>query len=68
MITIYMYIAQSIISIYGNLNFINEKLGSANGFQAYQETLTNSVAYLKHDDNNCQLNKLISLAFREYGT
>ncbi|CAO3617403.1 unnamed protein product [Cunninghamella echinulata] len=60
--------AQSILSIYGNLNFINEKLGSANGFQAYQETLTNSVAYLKHDDNNCQLNKLISLAFREYGT
>ncbi|CAO3625664.1 unnamed protein product [Cunninghamella blakesleeana] len=59
--------AQSILSIYGNLNFINERLGSANGFQAYQETLTNSVAYLKHEENSCQLNKLISLAFREYG-
>ncbi|ORZ05842.1 hypothetical protein BCR42DRAFT_427873 [Absidia repens] len=59
---------QGILSIYANLNFINEKLGSANGFQAYQETLTNSVAYLKHDDNKCQLNKLMSLAFREYGS
>ncbi|KAI8098471.1 uncharacterized protein BX664DRAFT_309539 [Halteromyces radiatus] len=43
--------AQGILSIYGNLHFINDKLGSANGFQAYQETMTNSVAYLKHDEN-----------------
>ncbi|KAI8332634.1 hypothetical protein BC941DRAFT_436113 [Chlamydoabsidia padenii] len=60
--------AQGILSIYANLNFINEKLGSANGFQAYQDTLANSVAYLKHDDNKCQLNKFMSLSFREYGS
>lgn len=59
--------AQDIISIYANLNFITEHLGEGAGRQAYQETLTNAVAYLLHDDNHCQLNKLLSLAFKEYG-
>jgi hypothetical protein len=59
--------AQDIISIYANLNFINENLGEGAGRQAYQDTLTNAVAYLLHDDNKCQLNTLLSLAFKEYG-
>lgn len=59
--------AQDIISIYSNLNFITEHLGEGAGRQAYQETLTNAVAYLLHTDNRCQLNKLLSLAFKEYG-
>lgn len=59
--------AQDIISIYANLNFITEHLGEGAGRQAYQETLTNAVAYLIHEDNRCQLNRLLSLAFKEYG-
>lgn len=59
--------AQDIISIYANLNFITEHLGEGAGRQAYQETLTNAVAYLLHADNHCLLNKLLSLAFKEYG-
>lgn len=59
--------AQDIISVYANLNFINEHLGEGAGRQAYQDTLTNAVAYLLHDDNKCQLNRLLSLAFKEYG-
>ncbi|GAA5795193.1 hypothetical protein HPULCUR_000547 [Helicostylum pulchrum] len=60
--------AQDIISIYSNLNFITEHLGEGAGRQAYQETLTNAVAYLLHTDNRCQLNKLLSLAFKEYAS
>ncbi|KAI8075749.1 hypothetical protein BDF21DRAFT_453762 [Thamnidium elegans] len=60
--------AQDIISIYANLNFITEHLGEGAGRQAYQETLTNAVAYLLHEDNHCQLNKLLSLAFKEYAS
>lgn len=60
--------AQDIISIYANFNFITEHLGDGPGRQAYQETLTNAVAYLLHKDNHCQLNKLLSMAFKEYGT
>lgn len=59
--------AQDIISIYANFNFITEHLGEGAGKQAYQETLTNAVAYLIHEDNQCQLNRLLSLAFKEYG-
>lgn len=59
--------AQDIISIYANFNFITEHLGEGAGRQAYQETLTNAVAYLIHEDNRCQLNRLLSLAFKEYG-
>ncbi|KAI7900459.1 uncharacterized protein BX663DRAFT_517699 [Cokeromyces recurvatus] len=58
--------AQDIISTYANLNFITEHLGEGAGRQAYQETLTNAVAYLLHEDNHCQLNKLLSSAFKEY--
>ncbi|CAO3622300.1 unnamed protein product [Mucor hiemalis] len=58
--------AQDIISIYANFNFITEHLGEGAGKQAYQETLTNAVAYLIHEDNHCQLNRLLSLAFKEY--
>ncbi|KAG0170004.1 hypothetical protein DFQ30_002992 [Apophysomyces sp. BC1015] len=43
-----------------------ERFGSGTGFTAYQDTLTNSVAYLTHNQNTCQLNKLLSLAYREY--
>ncbi|KAI8060355.1 hypothetical protein BC940DRAFT_312158 [Gongronella butleri] len=60
--------AQGIVSVYANVNFISERLGLGNGFQAYQDTLTNAVAYLKHKENACQLNRLTSLAFKEYGT
>ena len=59
--------AQDIIAIYANFHFITEHLGEGAGRQAYQETLTNAVAYLMHEDNVCQLNKLLSLAFKEYG-
>lgn len=59
--------AQDIISIYANLHFIAEHLGEGLGRQAYQETLTNAVAYLLHEDNRCQLNRLLLLAFKEYG-
>jgi hypothetical protein len=59
--------AQDIISIYANFNFITEHLGDGAGRQAYQDTLTNAVAYLLHEDNQCELNKLLSLAFKEYG-
>ena len=59
--------AQDIISIYANFNFITEYLGDGAGRQAYQDTLTNAVAYLLHEDNQCELNKLLSLAFKEYG-
>ncbi|KAG2205621.1 hypothetical protein INT46_003448 [Mucor plumbeus] len=58
--------AQDIISIYANFNFITEYLGDGAGRQAYQDTLTNAVAYLLHEDNQCELNKLLSLAFKEY--
>ncbi|KAI8393813.1 uncharacterized protein BYT42DRAFT_552311 [Radiomyces spectabilis] len=60
------YSAQDILSIYANLQFVTDKLGSGTGFQAYQDTLTNAVAYLTHEDHLCQLNRFISLAFREY--
>jgi hypothetical protein len=59
--------AQDIIAIYANLNYITEHLGDGAGRQAYQDTLTNAVAYLLHQDNQCELNKLLSLAFKEYG-
>lgn len=59
--------AQDIVSIYANLNFINEHLAEGAGRQAYQDTLTNAVAYLLHEDNRCQLNRLLTLAFKEYG-
>ncbi|KAG1115966.1 hypothetical protein G6F42_013814 [Rhizopus arrhizus] len=58
--------AQDIISVYANFNFITEHLGEGAGRQAYQDTLTNAVAYLLHDNNQCELNKLLSLAFKEY--
>ncbi|KAF1797372.1 hypothetical protein V8B55DRAFT_1516668 [Mucor lusitanicus] len=58
--------AQDIISVYANFNFITEHLGEGAGRQAYQDTLTNAVAYLLHDDNQCELNRLLSLAFKEY--
>ncbi|KAI8885472.1 hypothetical protein K501DRAFT_245947 [Backusella circina FSU 941] len=61
--------AQDIISIYGNLHFITEQVeGGGAGVEAYQDTLTNAVAYLLHKDHQCQLDRFISLAFKEYGT
>ncbi|KAI8083230.1 uncharacterized protein B0P05DRAFT_570584 [Gilbertella persicaria] len=58
--------AQHTISIYSNLNFITQHLGEGAGRQAYQETLTNAVGYLLLEDHRCQLNRLLSLAFKEY--
>ncbi|CEP12824.1 hypothetical protein [Parasitella parasitica] len=58
--------AQDIISVYANFHFITEHLGEGAGREAYQDTLTNAVAYLLHDDNRCELNRLLALAFREY--
>lgn len=58
--------AQDIISIFANLHFIAQHLGQGAGLQAYQDTLTNTVAYLLHKENQCQLNKLMSVAFKEY--
>ncbi|KAI9262357.1 hypothetical protein BDA99DRAFT_510987 [Phascolomyces articulosus] len=60
------YAAQDIVSIFANFQFITDHLGSGSGFKAYQDTITNAVAFLMHDDNACQLNKLISTAYREY--
>ncbi|KAG2224556.1 hypothetical protein INT45_004401 [Circinella minor] len=60
------YAAQDIISIFANFHFITDHLGSGSGFKAYQDTITNAVAYLMHDDNACQLNNLISTAYQEY--
>ncbi|KAI8142498.1 hypothetical protein BJV82DRAFT_669645 [Fennellomyces sp. T-0311] len=60
------YAAQDIVSIYANFHFITDHLGSGSGFKAYQDTLTNAVAYLMHEDNACQLNNLLSKAYREY--
>lgn len=57
--------AQDIIAIYANLNYMTEHLGEGVGRQAFQETLTNAVAYLLHDP--CQLNRLLSNAFKEFG-
>jgi hypothetical protein len=59
--------AQDIISIYGNLHFITEQVEGGAGVEAYQDTLTNSVAYLLHKDHQCQLDRFMSLAFKEYG-
>ncbi|KAI8646413.1 hypothetical protein BD408DRAFT_410188 [Parasitella parasitica] len=58
--------AQDIISVYANFHFITEHLREGAGREAYQDTLTNAVAYLLHDDNQCELNRLLSLAFKEY--
>ncbi|KAF7732104.1 hypothetical protein EC973_006359 [Apophysomyces ossiformis] len=60
--------AQDVVSIYGNFHFITERFGSGSGFKAYQETLTNSVAYLSHGENACQLNKLLSTVYQEYAS
>ncbi|CAO3658000.1 unnamed protein product [Rhizopus stolonifer] len=59
--------AQDIISIFANLNFISQHLPQGAGLQAYQDTLTNTVAYLLQKENRCMLNRLISVAFKEYG-
>lgn len=59
--------AQDIVSCFANFHFITDRLGSGSGFTAYQETLTNAVAYLLHDENTCQLNQMLSKVYREYG-
>ncbi|KAI9279631.1 hypothetical protein BY458DRAFT_487868 [Sporodiniella umbellata] len=58
--------AQNVISIFANLNFISQHLPQGAGLQAYQDTLTNTVAYLLQKENECKLNRLMSTAFREY--
>ncbi|KAI8985907.1 hypothetical protein BDB01DRAFT_786808 [Pilobolus umbonatus] len=59
---------QDILSIYANLNFIVEHFGEGAARQAYQDILTNSVAFLLLEDNHCQLNKFLSTAFKEYAS
>lgn len=54
--------AENIVSVYANLHFITERLGS---FKAYQDNLTNAVAYLTQEKK--KLNNLISQAYKEYG-
>lgn len=61
------HVAQDIISINANLYFITQHLEDGAGRQAYQDTLTNAVAYLMQSESHCRLNKLLSLAFRDYG-
>ncbi|ORZ01546.1 hypothetical protein BCR43DRAFT_522379 [Syncephalastrum racemosum] len=58
--------AQDIITVFANFQFITDRLGSGTGFQAYQDTLTNAVAYLMQEDHHCELNHLLSTAYREY--
>ncbi|ORE10993.1 hypothetical protein BCV72DRAFT_220469 [Rhizopus microsporus var. microsporus] len=58
--------AQDTLSIFANLHFITHHLGQGAGRQAYQDTLTNVVAYLLQPDHQCQLNRLLSSAFKEY--
>ena len=65
--TDFILVAQDILAVYANFQFITDHLGSGSGFKAYQDTLTNAVAYLTHEDGVCQLNMLLSTAYREYG-
>lgn len=65
--TDFVHVAQDILAVYANFQFITDHLGSGSGFKAYQDTLTNAVAYLTHEDGVCQLNMLLSNAYREYG-
>ncbi|KAI8982120.1 hypothetical protein BDF20DRAFT_865035 [Mycotypha africana] len=60
--------AQDIVSIYANLNFVTEHLPEGQGRQAYEDIMTNAVAYLLNKENSCELNRLISLAFKDYAT
>lgn len=60
--------AQQIVLSYANLNFISDKLGSASSFQAYQNTLTSAVTFLKTDGQVQALNDLLQTAFREHCT
>lgn len=65
--TDFVHVAQDILAVYANFQFITDHIGSGSGFKAYQDTLTNAVAYLTHEDGVCQLNMLLSNAYREYG-
>ncbi|KAL0094080.1 hypothetical protein F4703DRAFT_1924801 [Phycomyces blakesleeanus] len=58
--------AQNAINLYANLHFITEHLGTNTGFQAYQDTLTNAVSYLTHEDNVCKLNYVLKNAYKDY--
>ncbi|KAI9027343.1 hypothetical protein CLU79DRAFT_741460 [Phycomyces nitens] len=58
--------AQNSIYLYANLHFITEHLGTSTGFQAYQDTLTNTVSYLTHKDNVCKLNHVLKNGYKEY--
>lgn len=60
--------AQQIVLSFANLNFISDKLGSASSFQAYQNTLTAAVTFLKTDSQVQALNDLLQTAFREHCT
>lgn len=53
---------------FANLNFITDFLGTASGFQAYQNTLAAAVTFLKTDCQVDALNEMMRSAFREYST
>lgn len=58
--------AQDIVLSFANLNFITDRLGSASGFQAYQNTLSAAVTFLRTDTQVSVLNEMMRSAFREY--
>jgi hypothetical protein len=58
--------AQDIVVAFANLNFITDRLGLANDFQAYQSTLAAAVTFLKTDSQVGYLNNLMRDSFREY--
>ncbi|GAB5593923.1 hypothetical protein Unana1_08823 [Umbelopsis nana] len=60
--------AQHIVVSFANLNFITDFLGTASGFQAYQNTLAAAVTFLKTDCQVDALNEMMRSAFREYST
>ncbi|KAH8551542.1 hypothetical protein BGW37DRAFT_44021 [Umbelopsis sp. PMI_123] len=59
-------VAQDIVVAFANLNFITDRLGLANDFQAYQSTLAAAVTFLKTDSQVGYLNNLMRDSFREY--
>ncbi|OBZ82587.1 hypothetical protein A0J61_09363 [Choanephora cucurbitarum] len=58
--------AQDILAIYANLHFMTQFVEEGAGRQAYQDTLMNAVAYLMLPEHHCQLNKFVSMGFKEY--
>ncbi|KAI7872952.1 hypothetical protein BDF14DRAFT_51846 [Spinellus fusiger] len=54
------------VSLYANLHFITEHLGTSEGFQAYQDVLKSTVAFLTYKDNVPEFNCLFNTAYMPY--